>query len=123
MTDLQITAWDTVEAFLFAALEIQETTYALEKFGDTGKGTCSMHRHGRAGIQNSVLSFDSANRDAIRVRRVCWMRGKLMTDGTYRSSSLAVLLPLLDTFPKMVLPALPSPPAALLEVFLRFVKR
>lgn len=41
--------------------------------------THSIHLHGSAGIQNSVLSFESSRRFAIRVTRVCSANGKLIT--------------------------------------------
>lgn len=78
-----------------------------------------MHLHGRAGIQNSVLSRHPSRSLLILVARVCSTSGRLMTLGTYSLSgiSFAVLLPLLPTLPSR-LNRLPPPLTALDMTFL-----
>ena len=83
-----------------------------------------MQRQGNAGIQNSVLSLEFSKRVAIRVFRVCSIKGSIMTRHTYRSSSLLLLLlPLLFIFAIIPFPALFKPPAARLEVLRILLKR
>lgn len=80
-----------------------------------------MHLHGKAGIQNSVLSLANSIRAVILVTRVCSTSGKLMTVKTCCSSvctSRSVALPLRVSFEKKPLPALPTSPAAFVPVCL-----
>src|SRR5258708_1051781 len=82
----------------------------------------SMHLHGKAGIQNSVLSLDSSNFFDIRVRRGCSIRGRLTTWQTWGTStniSFSVLLPLRTILLRRPLPVFPNPSAALLPACLK----
>lgn len=67
--------------------------------------TYSMQRHGRAGIQNSVLSRDCSRRDEILVNLVCSINGLWMTLQTYGSLLTMVgvswLLELRPSLPNM----------------------
>lgn len=68
-----------------------------------------MHRQGKAGIQNSVLSRDCSSRVDIRVSRVCSISGLCMILQTYGSFSIGVwlswLLELRPSLPKTPLRA------------------
>jgi len=88
MPNLQITSGNPVQAFCFGPFEVEIAVWIVSIKGMTEAdpymyskvlGTYSMHLQGSAGIQNSVLSLESSNLLAMRVMRVCSIKGCVIT--------------------------------------------
>lgn len=80
LLDLRATAGNPVKTLFLTTAEVEVTI----KVSEISKVACrmdtdSIHLHGSAGIQNSVLSLESSRRLAIRVCRVCSTKGRLIT--------------------------------------------
>ena len=78
--DLRSAAWHTVQTFgLAVEVEVAVETSVIATLRVGGLSTHSMQRHGKLGIQYSVLSLEASILFEIRVIRVCSISGRLIT--------------------------------------------